>query len=437
MKSWFKNIDNSPLIVFRIFLGFLLAAESFGAILTGWVGERYVETVFSFNHIGFDWLQIFHGKTMYVYFIIMGVLGIMVMLGYYYKISISVFTILWTGAYLIQKESYNNHYYLLLLVCLIMCFLPANQYFSVDVKRDPKLKSDVMPQWISRVMIIQITMVYLFSVVAKCYPGWLGGSFIKIMFSNNIDYPLIGTLTQNYYFQQFIIYSGLIFDLTIVPLLLWKRTRTIAFLLSILFHIFNSITLQIGIFPFFALSFILFFYPPETIRKLFFKHKTPVVTENYSNTKKVFYVFFVPYLIIQFMLPLRHYCIEQNVLWTEEGHRLSWRMMLRSREGTIAFKIIDKKTKEISYFDYSKVLTEKQVSWFNNKPDGIWQMVQYIKKEKTKEGKNISIYADSYVSINGSLYKQFVDPKVDLATVEWDFFKHSDWILPEKLVKML
>lgn len=431
MKSWFQNIDNSPLIVFRIFLGFLLAAESFGAIITGWVSDRFVETIFSFNHIGFDCLQIFHGKTMYFYFVIMGILGVFVMLGYYYKMSISLFTILWSGAYLMQKESYNNHYYLLLLVCLIMCFLPANRYFSIDVKRNPRLKSEMMQQWISWIMILQVTLVYLFSVVAKCYPGWLDGSFIKIMFSNTIDYPLIGKLTQNHYFQQFIIYSGLIFDLTIVPLLLWNRTRTFAFILSIIFHIFNSITLQIGVFPFFALSFILFFYPPETIRKLFFKNKIRSKNVTYSDSKKVFYAFFVPYLIVQFILPLRHYFINQNVLWTEEGHRLSWRMMLRSREGTISFKIVDKQTNEISYYDYSKILTPKQANWFNNKPDGIWQMVQYIKNQKTKEGKKIAIYADSYVSINGSPYKQFINPKIDLATVKWDYFKHSNWILKE------
>ena len=54
--------NNSPLIVFRIFLGFLLAAESFGALLTGWVNRLFVVTKFTFNHIGFDWLQLFQDR---------------------------------------------------------------------------------------------------------------------------------------------------------------------------------------------------------------------------------------------------------------------------------------------------------------------------------------------------------------------------------------
>ena len=69
LNRWlFKHIDNSALIVFRFFFGFLLAAEGFGAILTGWVKRAFVEPQFTFNFIGFDWLQIFVGEYMYVHY---------------------------------------------------------------------------------------------------------------------------------------------------------------------------------------------------------------------------------------------------------------------------------------------------------------------------------------------------------------------------------
>ena len=51
----FLEIDNSPLIIFRIFFGFLLACETFGAILTGWVKENFIEVNFTFSHIGMEW----------------------------------------------------------------------------------------------------------------------------------------------------------------------------------------------------------------------------------------------------------------------------------------------------------------------------------------------------------------------------------------------
>ncbi len=128
MQKIFKPIDNAPLIIFRIFFGLLLALESFGAIATGWVRKVFIEPEFTFSHIGFEWLQPLPGNGMYFYFICMGLLGLLVMLGYKYRISLALFSVMWLDVYLMQKYSYNNHYYLLFLVCLIMLVLPANKY---------------------------------------------------------------------------------------------------------------------------------------------------------------------------------------------------------------------------------------------------------------------------------------------------------------------
>ena len=138
----FTQIDNAPLIVFRIFLGFLLACETFGAIITGWVKSNLAEPKFTFSHIGFEWLQPLPGYGMYFYFAAMGILGLLIMAGYKYRWSLGLFTLLWTGTYLMQKTSYNNHYYLLILVCVIMWFLPANRYASIDAAQNPGIKKN-------------------------------------------------------------------------------------------------------------------------------------------------------------------------------------------------------------------------------------------------------------------------------------------------------
>ena len=52
------------------------------------------------------------------------------------------------------------------------------------------------------------------------------------------------------------------------------------------------------------------------------------------------------HFVVQLALPLRHHFIQGDVLWTEEGHRLSWRMMLRTRQGSIQFFITDVKPAE-------------------------------------------------------------------------------------------
>lgn len=425
----YKPIDNAPLIIFRIFFGLLLAIESFGAILTGWVKRVFIDTEFTFSHIGFEWLQALPGNGMYFYYAAMGICGLMVMLGYKYRLSLILFTILWTSVYLMQKSSYNNHYYLLILISLIMIFMPANQYASLDAKKNPVIKSLSMPQWCSWVMLLQISIMYFFAAIAKFYPDWFNGNFTKLLFVHN-NYPFVQPILNQHWFHLFIAYSGIAFDFLIIPLFLYYKTRNIAFISALFFHLFNSIILQIGIFPFFALSFIVFCYPPETIRNLFFKKKPKLAFEVISyQSKPVLVWFFIPYFVIQFALPVRHWFIAHDVLWTEEGHRLSWRMMLRARYGDTNFRIVDKETNTLIPYNHRKRLSLKQQNFMSSTPDGIWQMTQIIKKEFAKKNQEVEIYVDSKVSINEGPYLTFIDPKVDFATAQWNYFSHNSWIL--------
>lgn len=430
-QLFFKNIDNSPLIVFRIFFGFLIACESFGAILTGWVHKVLIAPKFTFSFIGLDWLQPLPGFGMYFYFIIMGLFGIAIMLGYRYRVAIISYTILWAGVYFMQKTSYNNHYYLLLIISFYMIFLPANQYASLDVKQQRTPEQKAMPYWVSLLFIIQVAIVYFYAAIAKFYPDWLNGTFTRILLTGTTSNEFFLTLFSNKYFYLFIAYAGILFDLLIVPLLLFKKTRTIALVASLSFHLFNAIFLQIGIFPFFALTFSLFFYPPEKIRKLFLRNK-PVFNESVAENhfgKPIFLFFLLPFLFLQLLLPLRHHLIEGDVLWTEEGHRLSWRMMLRKRDGFINFKIKNNNTGEMTSYDYHKNLSPKQARTLATKPDFIWQYCQKIKQEY--HGKNISIFIDCKNNINNGEFKTLIDPKQDFAKAEWNYFWHNEWILLE------
>ena len=429
-NALFQPIDNAPLVLFRIFFGLLLAAETFGAILTGWVKNVFITPDFTFSHIGMEWLQPLPGNGMYGYFVVMGICGLLVMMGYKYRLSLGLFTILWAGVYFMQKTSYNNHYYLLLLVCLIMLFLPANAYASVDASKNPKIRSNTMPKWCSLVMILQVAIVYFYATLAKFYPDWLDGTFSRILFHNS-EFTSLQSIFNNHWFHLFIAYSGIAFDLLIIPSLLWKKTRTYAFFGAIFFHLFNAIFLQIGIFPFFALSFIVFFYPADKIRSWFFRKKKPVDNEiqPVKTRKHILLYFFVPYFILQLALPIRHWFIKGDVLWTEEGHRLSWRMMLRQRQGTALVRVVDKATGERIPYNYRSKLSPKQANFVTSHPDGIWQMAQRIKNEFADQRKNVSVFVDAKASVNDGPYRQLTNPQVDLAAAKWDYFFHNEWIL--------
>ncbi len=426
----FKRVDNSPLIVFRIIFGFLIAAEAWGAIFTGWIKRTLVEPEFTFNFIGFDFLQPLPGEWMYVYYIVMGLAGFFVMIGYKYRLNIIVYTLMWIAVYLMQKTSYNNHYYLLILLLIFMCIIPAHRYKSVDVRLNPKLESHHMPNWVIIFIIAQLWIVYTYASVAKLYPDWLNATVPELLMQGKSHFFLVGDLLQQTWIHYVIAYFGILFDLLIVPALLWKKTRNVAFFISIFFHLFNSFIFHIGIFPYMSLAFTLFFYPKEFINRKFLKSK-PFYNLGEINLPKYHQAltgFIGLWLVIQFCLPLRHWFIKGDVLWTEEGHRMSWRMMLRTKASSTLIKIVNKTTGKSFYVKKDNYLTEKQQRMLA-KPDGIWQFSQRLKKEYEAKGEDIEIYVKSRVSVNGKPYKELIDPEQDMAKAKWDYFFHNDWVL--------
>lgn len=428
----FKKIDNAQLVVFRVFYGLLVSAECYGAIATGWVRRTLVEPEFTFSFIWFEWLQPLPGNGMYIYFAVMGTLGLLIAFGYKYRFSALAFAILWSGVYLMQKTSYNNHYYLLMLLAYIMAFLPANRDASLDSKLNPKLRSQTMYNWIRWIIILQLFIVYTYASVAKLYADWLDFSMIEVLMSSKKDYYLIGDLLQQKWVHKIIAVFGICFDLLIVPALLWKPTRKIAFVLSIFFHLFNSIVFQIGIFPYLSLTFIVFFFEPQTIRNIFLRTKKiiPETKIIIPKNKNVILTVLGIYFLFQLALPLRHHFFKDDVLWTEEGHRLSWRMMLRSRSGSITFRVVNTETKDTTLVKLNDYLTKKQQRRVACYPDFIWQFAQHLKKEYAQKGENVEVFAKNKVRVNQAPRRELIDPKVDLASVPWKHFAHNDWILP-------
>ena len=314
-----------------------------------------------------------------------------------------------------------------------MALFPANASFSLDAKRNPSIRDQSMPRWVSLFIIAQLWIVYTYASVAKFYPDWLDGTAPQLLMSGRKNTAIIGDLLQLSWVPWIVAYVGIIFDGLIIPALLWKKTRKWAFIISIFFHLFNSVVFQIGIFPYMSLAFTVFFFPTEVIHRIFLKRWKPF----YEATKEIR----VPklrtlgivcigiYIVIQIALPSRHWFIEDNVLWAEEGHRLSWRMMLRTKSGTSHFTILDKATNKRTTVRLNEYLSKKQMRNIRTKPDVIWQFAQRLQKEYAAKGQDISVFVNCRVQINGRKYRKLIDSKVDLTEVSWDPWSHASWIL--------
>ena len=129
-------------------------------------------------------------------------------------------------------------------------------------------------------------------------------------------------------------YGGLLFDLLIVPLLLWRKARLMAFVLAMAFHVTNHWLFDIGVFPWLSIATTALFFPADwprrfgaRIRKLWMgptkTKRAPLLNANQAAFKyqRVIAGCLSIYLSWQLLMPLRHFLYPGVVSWTEEGHR--------------------------------------------------------------------------------------------------------------------
>jgi hypothetical protein len=100
------------------------------------------------------------------------------------------------------------------------------------------------------------------------------------------------------------------------------------------------------------------------------------------------------------------------------------------KAGNATFYVSDSKTgreNEIMNCDY---LTKNQEKMMATQPDMILQYAHYLKQEHIKLGfENPKVRVESYVTLNGSGSRPFIDSSVDLTKQE-EGFRSKDWILP-------
>lgn len=445
-------VDNGHLVLFRILFGLLIIVECAGAVSAGWVHEVFIEPRYHFPMIDFEWLHPLPGNGMVYYYLLMAVLGLMVTVGFYYRASMITFTIMWSVTYVLQTTRYNNHYYLLILISLMMCTVPASAHYSWDARVGRIRRSLTCPRWCITIFMVQIAILFTFAAIAKLDWDWLAAKPTGIWLARKAKDPIYPVALQWIYglewFKWFMSYGGLFYDLLVVPGLMWKRTRVLAFGASLFFHLFNSITFGVGIFPYLGISLSAFFFPASTINRIFFKNRPTLDAADEDSTapadssttadppatvrpQRAALAFYAVFFLFQLFLPMRHWLYEGHVNWTEEGHRMAWHMMLRTKTGSIYYKVRDPATGEQWIVRPRDYLTTRQASRVATRPDMLWQFAQALKREYAEKGiKPVEIFAHARVSLNGRPYRPFVDRRVNLAEVKWKHFRHKEWLMP-------
>tara|TARA_B110000003_G_scaffold276291_1_gene321989 strand:- start:13109 stop:14470 length:1362 start_codon:yes stop_codon:yes gene_type:complete len=445
-KLYFKKYTSpEPLAVFRILFGLMMFLSIIRFWSKGWIETLYLEPKFHFSYYGFDWVKPL-GEFTYILFIICGLSALFVSIGYRYRFSIITFFLSFTYIELMDKTTYLNHYYFISVLSFIMIFLPADKFFSVDnIKR--KNYYAKIPKWTIDSIKILISIVYIYAGLAKINSDWLLKAMpLKIWLPSKYDIPVIGDyLLQQEWVHYLMSWSGMIYDLSIPFLLFYKKTRAFAFILVIIFHLFTAVLFPIGMFPYIMIIASLIFFDSIFHNKIIHLIKiiiSPIKKYNIEKVEKIEkfkYVYsklitsiVIIFLIIQLIFPFRFVIYPGNLFWNEEGYRFSWRVMLMEKMGYTSFKIVDGISNKYFYVDNKDFLTPFQEKQMSFQPDFIIEYAHFLGNHFTLQGhKNIEVYADSFVALNGRRSKRFIDPKVNLMN-EKRSLKHYSWIIPFK-----
>ncbi len=432
-------VSAASLAAFRIMFGLLGIAAVCRFAAKGWIDELYVQPAHHFTYSGFWWVQPWPGWGMHAHFALLGLASLGVALGYRYRLSIVAFFLLFTYVELIDKTTYLNHYYWVSLTSLLMVFLPLHRTASLDAWRNPSLRRETVPCWVVWVLRAQVGVVYFFGGIAKLNPDWLfHGQPMRIWLYNNGDLPLFGPLLQEVWVAYAMSWAGAAFDLTIVGWLLWRRSRPLAYVMLVVFHVMTWLLFPIGMFPWLMIVGATVFFPPDWPRRILSRlRRRPVASApegtphdfQPSWSSRAWLVGLLLFALVQIAVPLRHWAYPGNVRWNEDGYRFSWRIMLTEKTGHVRFRVTDTGTGE-QWLEYpEKYLTPTQYERMAYQPDMILATAHIIAKEANSLGRDVEVRADAFVTINGRRAVRFVDPDVDLASVRAGPQPKS-WVLP-------
>jgi vitamin K-dependent gamma-carboxylase len=478
----FTPVDSLSIALFRIAFGFIMVWEVGRYFSYGWIDRYYTEPTFFFSYIPF--VRPWAGNGMHWHFALLGVLAGLIMFGLFYRVAAWLFFFGFTYVFLLDKTQYLNHFYLICLLSLLLAVTPAHRALSLDRLFTKTKPPETIMRWHFWLFRFQVILVYFYGGIAKLNEDWLRGEPLGSWIRDSTDLPLLSTLVNQEWAGITFAIAGLLVDLTVGFLLLWRKTFWFAAVLVVIFNYLNSQIFSIGIFPFMMMASLVLFLPPDFWRKKFLfrfgskgallnegkhgdlplptdsafrqppnegKHgDLPLPTDSSVEahgdaprvspfiltrpvwSKRLIFLLINFYILAQLLIPLRHWLYPGDVTWTEEGHRFSWRMKLRDKEAEAIFFTVDPTSgakQEVRLEDY---LTDRQIGKMASRPDMIIQFAHYIAEVETgKTGVRPIVNAKVLASLNNRPYQDLIDPTVNLAAQPINLLPAS-WIVPFK-----
>ena len=433
------EIPGISISIFRIFFGFILSLQSIYWIIIGFIQKNIIDPTFLFPFIkGLEPLD----DTLMNFGLNGSLLisSICIMTNKFYRIGLTIYLFSFTYLWLLCQGYFNNHYYLISIICFLLLF--SKTPFSKSEKiRIPKLHLYSLQ--------LLIIIIYFIAGLNKLNPYWL----VDIQPMTHI-LSKVG-INEASVFIPFFAYLGLFFDLLIGPILLIKKTRFIGFVAAILFHLMNFIIFilvggEIGFFPFIMISTLILFLDPKFIESKILKNNARLLSRQHLN-KKISYILLV-FLFFQIIIPFRHVFFEGYVDYNGIGQRFSWRlknMYKKHDQEIIKFRLLVKNNStimstfnlaedpmEVAKFKGKKInvyLTERQKTnlfYYPNMIPEFAKKIEVLIQEKVAV--DLIINGECNIGFMGREKQLLFDPNIDLTKITNSTYKANTWLNPLK-----
>lgn len=407
--------------MFRVVFGVIGLASMIRIAAYGWIAELYADPGHHLRYPGLGWIPTPGrlGVSLLVAGVAIACLALV--LGWRTRAAAAVFVILFGWIEAIDVSTYLNHYWFMTLAGLILTVAPTDTCFAIRC-RDVRVGREWL--WLLR---FQVGIVYCFAGIAKLNADWLlHGLPLRLWLPARSNLPVIGPLLEEPASAVVASWAGAVFDCTIVALLLWARTRRVAWLAVVVFHVSTWILFPIGVFPWLMIGVTTVFFEPSWPRRLLRSSRRPTATAPVSTPRRRVAI---AWIIVMIAIPLRGSVVPGSSSWTLEGYRFSWNVLLTERGADLRFRVVDLDAGVTTVTAATDIYTPLQWKTMSSEPELIRQAAHTLAALHRDAGERVAVFVDAFVSLNGRVAARIIDPEVDLSREPYRPFGQP-WILP-------
>jgi vitamin K-dependent gamma-carboxylase len=406
-------------VFLRVAAGLGVAAVGIGLLVDVSAAAGFLYAPIHFPYRGFEWVHPLPIPQLRILVAALSVVGVLVAVGWKYRVTCAIAALGAAYLFFLDSAYYQSTAWFTVLVLSLLIFLPANHLLAFDARRIQQPgRGATRALFLAR---FQVGVLYVFSGIAKLDADFLSGRTLRAMTPN---YPPARWFPAD---ASYAVLSclGMLFDLLIVPLLLWKRPRVFGWIALIAFHIHNALTLSVGVVPWTMLVASTVFLPPDWPRKLLRRlPESPraMVAPSPQWLRAIIGL----WIAFQIALPASRWLYRGNPYFTEMGFHFSWALRSRSKNSFAEYRIVDLVSGRTSQYLFGNGLPRAQAERASGDPFALWWRAQQLAPKRRR----VAIYVDTRIQLNGAREAPLIQPTVDLLQEHFPLIGVPAWVRP-------